>query len=539
MPSNAHMQLLDRILQSINTGRMHGSGGPRGHFDAPSDAQAHAHAQTQTQTPTQTPPQPEGCFCEPPPGLHPSERKPKTRLQFHIPMFVWNWPVLRAVPRLLTHMLGPFVLPFMSAGVVVWARRLTKRLIGDAPATAANVVHEAYVPSSASGSFLGLVALAGACVAMAMLIFRDEVMWRSFGRGTNHVQPGFYYSNTPRNNRIAAGVDEHYNPTWWLFTGTHATLYPFLTYTIEEVRYKRMWVWNPVDGEKVGLDIAFPSDKGFQPDRPVLLVLHGLNGGSKELYCMDLVKRACAQGYTCVVMIARGLMQTPLTSANLFNGTRTSDLRATIVALKDVLPSDTKMVGCGFSMGAIILNNYLTRCGDDAGLEAAVSLSGGFDSVKNSLYDASRKVWQPFLVYALKKNFITENLDHPGFQEIDLHRAHRARDVIEFDTALSAPLAGFPTLEDYYREMSGNYDDRMDQIRIPLLALHAVDDPIVDVDSIPLAHTATNANLFFLVTMNGGHVGWPTGVRPNQSQFGFMSNVVLSFCHSALTCAHG
>eukprot|EP00592_Proboscia_alata_P000304 CAMPEP_0194375738 /NCGR_PEP_ID=MMETSP0174-20130528/24301_1 /TAXON_ID=216777 /ORGANISM="Proboscia alata, Strain PI-D3" /LENGTH=60 /DNA_ID=CAMNT_0039156155 /DNA_START=386 /DNA_END=565 /DNA_ORIENTATION=- len=55
--------------------------------------------------------------------------------------------------------------------------------------------------------------------------------------------------------------------------------------------------------EAVALDIAFPSG-GTEPNKPVLLVLHGLNGGSKEPYVLGLVRCANAQSMTAVVLIA-------------------------------------------------------------------------------------------------------------------------------------------------------------------------------------------------------------------------------------------
>jgi len=72
-------------------------------------------------------------------------------------------------------------------------------------------------------------------------------------------------------------------------------------------------VWLPsVDQEYIGLDVAFPTVGGHDEEKPIYLVLHGLNGGSKEGYVIDFCHERNEEGSTCVVMIARGLADTPI-----------------------------------------------------------------------------------------------------------------------------------------------------------------------------------------------------------------------------------
>jgi len=95
-----------------------------------------------------------------------------------------------------------------------------------------------------------------------------------------------------------------------MVTGDVTTGLPFFLNTVD---YDPNWirVWLPtttsVDKEVLALDIAFPST-GHDFEKPVYLVLHGLNGGSAEGYVKDLVMRRNLQGSTVVVMIARGMM---------------------------------------------------------------------------------------------------------------------------------------------------------------------------------------------------------------------------------------
>jgi predicted alpha/beta-fold hydrolase len=72
-------------------------------------------------------------------------------------------------------------------------------------------------------------------------------------------------------------------------------------------------VWLPTfDKEFVALDISFPPKVGHDWQKPLYLVLHGLNGGSKEWYVIDFCHERNKEGSTLVVLIARGLEDTPI-----------------------------------------------------------------------------------------------------------------------------------------------------------------------------------------------------------------------------------
>ena len=192
-------------------------------------------------------------------------------------------------------------------------------------------------------------------------------------------------SNWPENSRtytVANGA------TPYLVNGDQRTGIPFLVNKVEEQEYVRVWTVNRFDGEYLALDIAFPysDDNGDDVDqrkfvhnlsKPVYLVLHGLNGGSHEEYVKDLVQRRRAEGSTVVVFIARGMMDTAMVGWNMFHGARTGDVdvaarvvREGLISLAEKQGVEKKrqiLVGVGYSMGAIILSNYVARSGEHCG----------------------------------------------------------------------------------------------------------------------------------------------------------------------------
>jgi hypothetical protein len=189
------------------------------------------------------------------------------------------------------------------------------------------------------------------------------------------IQPGFYHSNNPLIQAIANHWPESsrsYNvsngATPYLVNGDQRTGIPFLVNKIEEQEYIRVYVRNPYDDEPIALDIAFPYSKSdhndttlvHHLDKPVYLILHGLNGGSHEEYVKDFVLRRRSEGSTVIVMIARGMMDTTMRGWNVFHGARTGDVDIAARAVRrgleelagahDVVERQL-LAGVGYSMG--------------------------------------------------------------------------------------------------------------------------------------------------------------------------------------------
>ena len=205
------------------------------------------------------------------------------------------------------------------------------------------------------------------------------------------IPEGTYHSPS---NPLVASIVSHwpessrtYNvangATPYLVNGDQRTGIPFVVNKVPEQEYVRVWTRNGFDGEHLALDIAFPysdfndgnsgeNDPGdpedrrtfaHDPDRPVYLVLHGLNGGSHEEYVKDLVERRRSEGSTVVVLIARGMMDTEMVGWNMFHGARTGDVDAAARAVRKGLDSLAEadgrergrqvLVGVGYSMGEV------------------------------------------------------------------------------------------------------------------------------------------------------------------------------------------
>eukprot|EP00536_Pseudo-nitzschia_multiseries_P016446 jgi/Psemu1/263658/estExt_Genewise1Plus.C_11180002 len=341
---------------------------------------------------------------------------------------------------------------------------------------------------------------------------------------------------------------------------------PFLLFKGSEggrVPYRRYWVKVPVapapdgddgpskrpscesdddhnnnDNEAVALDVVFPKD-GYRSDKPTFVILHGLNGGSTEPYVLDLARRATAEGHTVAVVINRGLMKTPVRGDVTFHGARTSDVGCAVDALHYALSNKSNLVMVGFSMGGIIVANYAAKSGEHSGLAGALSFSGTLCTAKNLLdCPAARHsagVWQPALAWGLKASIVKPSMHKFAKKGVTVREVEEVQSVTEIDTKLVCKYHGYKTVYDYYEDMSaGGLGDakglkRLDSTRIPLLAVHAIDDPITIYEVTLADEVDKTENVMLLATKHGGHIGWPTGWFPSKNRWSFMMDIAMEF----------
>ena len=123
------------------------------------------------------------------------------------------------------------------------------------------------------------------------------------------------------------------------------------------------FVVNPFKESEVGLPprtVSYRDDElqniGSLDDKPMVVVLHGLAGGSNEIYLRSVLKPLVDQQWEGCVVNSRGCAMSKITSSVLYNARATWDIRQTIKWLRGTFPN-RPLFGLGFSLGANILVN--------------------------------------------------------------------------------------------------------------------------------------------------------------------------------------
>ncbi len=90
----------------------------------------------------------------------------------------------------------------------------------------------------------------------------------------------------------------------------------------------------------------------------------------------------------------------------MFHGARVTDVHAAALALQKVIDTDQVLIGVGYSMGAIVLSNYVASSGIDCALDGAISISGGLDMRFQEHFGRAQRLWQPMLAETLRSDFL-------------------------------------------------------------------------------------------------------------------------------------
>eukprot|EP00929_Paragymnodinium_shiwhaense_P060560 TRINITY_DN30232_c0_g1_i1.p1 TRINITY_DN30232_c0_g1~~TRINITY_DN30232_c0_g1_i1.p1 ORF type:complete len:539 (+),score=142.52 TRINITY_DN30232_c0_g1_i1:79-1695(+) len=469
--------------------------------------------------------------------------------------------------------LSPVVMSLLKM-VVVQAAPVVLMLL------AARVVLNICSGRGAFESYTSAMAFFVAASGLKDGFFLHRITGGSYGSvGGSSAKQGFFCKDTEQNKRLMERLRpllDAYTPVPYFWTGDLLTGMPFMLFKGSvggRVQYVRRWIRvasapapdgpdgpkrvasGKDDDEACALDIKFP-DSGYNPDKPVFLILHGLNGGSTETYVLDLVRKATKEGCTCAVLIARGLMKTPVRGEDIFHGARTSDVGAAVDALLYALDGEkrkpagdgapkARITLVGFSMGAIIAANYAAKAKDFSGLAGCVAFSGaicGSQTLDSEQGKRGMGLWQPVLAWALKGTIVVHNMAKMVKKGITVAAVEKISSVCEMDTKLVCKYHGYETVRDYYEDMSaGGRGDEAGKAKLagaktPLLSVHALDDPITPYQCCLAKAMPETEHCILMATTHGGHIGWPTGMSPSKRRFGFMVDVAMEFA-SAVAAA--
>ncbi|KAJ3381209.1 hypothetical protein HDU84_005279 [Entophlyctis sp. JEL0112] len=287
-----------------------------------------------------------------------------------------------------------------------------------------------------------------------------------------------------------------YRPCWWLPSGTLQTLYAAVISKVPEIRgdYARQ-VFDLPDGGIVAVDWA-PKNYAILPkSTPIVIILHGLAGNSRETYICDLIPYLRRHGYKVAILNFRGCGEMEITTPQLYSGAWTNDVRWIVDHIAEEFPL-APLVGIGFSLGANILVKAIGEDGPNCKLKACVSVSNPYDlnlglSVLHSTHIG-----------------IFEKSKSSG-GNICPQTVKSSKDLLQFDEAITRRVFGFRSASEYYR--MGSCSQFIADIRIPTLMLSDTTDPVATARAIPVDDILANPYVVLATTERGGHIGWFEG----------------------------
>ena len=171
------------------------------------------------------------------------------------------------------------------------------------------------------------------------------------------------------------------------------------------------------------------------------------------------------------------------------------------------------MVFAGFSLGGNVLLKWLGERGADlpTQVRGAAAVSVPFDLARGARHIGKgfARVYEASFLRSLKRKTVAKLEQYPDLT--DPVRLARSRSIYEFDDAVTAPVHGFQSADDYYQRSSAI--GFLSRIRIPTLLLSAADDPFLPAAVLRevRAIAATTPALALEFVPHGGHVGFVMG----------------------------
>ncbi|MGD2112104.1 MAG: hydrolase [Gammaproteobacteria bacterium] len=299
-----------------------------------------------------------------------------------------------------------------------------------------------------------------------------------------------------------------FKPAWWL-PGAHLqTLYPSLCRRRRRPELRRERLELP-DGDFLDLDW------NGRRYGPIVLVLHGLEGSLESHYTAGILAALGAQGFRAVLMYFRGCSGEPNRLRRSYHSGDSGDLHYVIDHISRHHPH-TPLAVIGYSLGGNVLLKWLGEQGRHAPVATAVAVSVPFDldAAAVKLERGFSRIYQRHLLGKLRRSVLAKSQRLPP--PVPLDALETLTTFRAFDDAVTAPLHGFTGVHDYYaRSSSRGY---LRRIAVPVLIIHAVDDPFLPASAIPdeedLAKPVT-----LELSQRGGHVGFVAGNWPLRAHY--------------------
>ena len=303
-----------------------------------------------------------------------------------------------------------------------------------------------------------------------------------------------------------------YRAPRWLPGGNAQSIWPALfaarppLYTTPFQRER----WDTPDGDFIDVDLL-PAP---QPDAPMLVMFHGLEGSSSSHYALGCAQVARERGWAFAVPHFRGCSGELNRAPRAYHSGDFEEIGWILQRLR--ARADAPLLAAGFSLGGNALLRWAQEAGESAAatahavaaISAPVDLAAAGRAIEVGF---NRVSYMRMFLRSMKPKALAKLQQHPGL--FDGARMLAARTLYEFDDIVTAPLHGFKGTDDYWARASAK--PQLQRIRIPALVLNARNDPFVPGSSLPGVHEVSS-RVTLWQPAHGGHCGFPGAGFPGQ-----------------------
>jgi predicted alpha/beta-fold hydrolase len=279
--------------------------------------------------------------------------------------------------------------------------------------------------------------------------------------------------------------------------------------------------WNAPDGDFIDVDFTEPvadldTVQTTYSARPLLVLFHGLEGSSRSHYAETFAEFATEHDWAFAVPHFRGCSGEPNLAPRAYHSGDFEEIGWILARLRQ--QHDAAGGGPIFAAGVSLGGNALMRWAGESGADASrfvsavASISAPLDLAAGGLAIGrgfNKLAYTRMFLGTMKPKALAKLAQHPDL--FDREAMQQVKDLHSFDDLFTAPVHGFRDADDYWAQ--GSAKAHLHRIRVPALALNALNDPFVPAASLPLADEV-GSYVTLWQPSHGGHVGFPSGALP-------------------------
>ncbi len=317
-----------------------------------------------------------------------------------------------------------------------------------------------------------------------------------------------------------------YRAPAWLPGGHLQTLYAAVCAPRSRVSFRRER-WETPDGDFIELDWTGQLQDNA---KPLVVLFHGLEGGSRSQYATALMASTLARGWRGVVVHFRGCSGVPNRLPRAYHSGDSAEIDWVLRRLKQQCANS--MYTAGVSLGGNALLKWL---GEQAGaanmlIAAAAAVSAPVDLMASgdALGRGFNRIYTKNFLATMRRKTLAKLALFPAI--CDRGPMLAAKTLREFDNLVTAPLHGYRDTDDYWTRASAK--PLLRHITVPTLMINARNDPFLPAEALPQAHELSSA-VTVEFSASGGHVGFVTGAFPGRLDW--LPRRLLNFFQNHLT----
>jgi uncharacterized protein len=297
-------------------------------------------------------------------------------------------------------------------------------------------------------------------------------------------------------------IQPHFDTIW---AARLARVHPTPNHSLDHPTYQRQR-WFTTDSDFIDVDFLNSSD----PRAPLWLMFHGLEGSSQSHYARAFARYAQVNQLNFCVPHFRGCSGEMNLAPRAYHSGDWQEIDWILRRAKVQHKGDIYAIGV--SLGGNASMRWAGEVGHAANgiVKGIVSICSPLDLMASGHHlgrGLNRHLYTPMFLRSMKPNALKKLAQYPHL--FDKAAMLASRDLYEFDNAVTAPVHGFKNTEDYWTRASAK--PLMHNIRVPALAINALNDPFIPARSLPMA-SEVSQNVKLWQPARGGHVGFTSDI---------------------------